>query len=60
MKDRLSLLDYLTLAVFGVQAAFALYIGVNGPTTPMPSTGTRTGRSIAGATGWSSRPSRAA
>lgn len=36
MKDRLSLLDYLTLAVFGVQAAFALYIGVNGPTTPMP------------------------
>lgn len=36
MKDRLSLLDYLTVAVFGVQAAFALYIGVNGPTTPMP------------------------
>lgn len=36
MKDRLSLLDYLTLAVFGVQAAFALDIGVNGPTTPMP------------------------
>jgi uncharacterized membrane protein len=36
MKDRLSLLDYLTLAVFGLQAAFALHIGVNGPTTPMP------------------------
>lgn len=36
MKDRLSLLDYLTVAVFGVQAAFALYIGVKGPTTPMP------------------------
>ena len=36
MKDRLSLLDYLTVAVFGVQAAFALYLGVNGPTTPMP------------------------
>ena len=27
MKDRLSLLDYLTIAVFGVQAAFAFYIG---------------------------------
>ena len=36
MKDRLSLLDYLTIAVFGVQAAFAFYIGFNGPTTPMP------------------------
>lgn len=36
MKDRPSLLDYLTVAVFGVQAAFALYIGLNGPTTPMP------------------------
>lgn len=36
MKDRLSLLDYLTLAVFGLQAAFALHIGVSGPTTPMP------------------------
>ena len=36
MKDRLSLLDYLTVAVFSVQAAFALYIGFNGPTTPMP------------------------
>ncbi|WP_426019792.1 SdpI family protein [Brevundimonas sp. DWR2-3-1b1] len=36
MKDRLSLLDYLTVAVFGVQAAFALYIGFKGPTTPMP------------------------
>lgn len=36
MKDRLSLLDYLTVAVFAVQAAFALYIAVAGPTTPMP------------------------
>jgi len=36
MKDRLSLLDYLTVAIFGVQAAFALYIAFNGPTTPMP------------------------
>lgn len=36
MKDRLSLLDYLTFAVFGLQAAFALHIGFNGPTTPMP------------------------
>ncbi|WAC60958.1 SdpI family protein [Brevundimonas sp. SL130] len=36
MKDRLSLLDYLTLAVFAVQAAFALHIAFNGPTTPMP------------------------
>ncbi|WP_426026309.1 SdpI family protein [Brevundimonas sp. TSRC1-1] len=36
MKDRLSLLDYLTLAVFALQAAFALHVGLNGPTTPMP------------------------
>lgn len=36
MKDRLSLLDYLTFAVFGLQTAFALHIGFNGPTTPMP------------------------
>lgn len=36
MNYRLSLLDNLTVAVFGVQAAFALYIGFHGPTTPMP------------------------
>jgi uncharacterized membrane protein len=36
MKDRLSLLDYLTVAVFGIQTAFALFIGFKGPTTPMP------------------------
>ena len=32
MKDRLSLLDYLTVAVFAVQAGFALHVGLNGPT----------------------------
>ena len=32
MKDRLSLLDTLTVGVFTVQGAFALYIGLNGPT----------------------------
>ena len=36
MKDRLSLLDTLTVGVFTAQGAFALYIGVKGPTTPMP------------------------
>ena len=36
MKDRLSLLDYFTLAVFAIQAAFALHVGFNEPTTPMP------------------------
>ncbi|WP_292225865.1 SdpI family protein [Brevundimonas sp.] len=36
MKDRLSLLDYLTVAVFTLQGAFALHIGLNGPTTPIP------------------------
>ncbi len=38
MKPRLSLLDHLTFALFAVQAAFALYIGINGPaeaTLPM-------------------------
>ena len=32
MKPRLSLLDLLTFALFAVQAAFALHVGVNGPT----------------------------
>lgn len=36
MKDRLSLLDYLTVAVFTLQGAFALHVGLNGPTTPIP------------------------
>jgi uncharacterized membrane protein len=36
MTVRPTLLDYLTLTVFGVQAAFALHIGFNGPTTPLP------------------------
>jgi uncharacterized membrane protein len=36
MTDRLSLLDYLALAVFALQAAFALHVGFNGPTEPMP------------------------
>ncbi|MFN3777369.1 MAG: SdpI family protein [Brevundimonas aurantiaca] len=36
MKDRLSLLDLLTAAVFALQLAFALNVGLNGPTTPMP------------------------
>lgn len=34
MKTRLSLLDLLTFAVFAVQAAFALHVGLNGPTDP--------------------------
>nr|WP_314438401.1 SdpI family protein [uncultured Brevundimonas sp.] len=36
MKDRLSLLDYLTIAVFTLQGGFALHVGLNGPTTPIP------------------------
>ena len=36
MTPRFSLLDHLTLAVFAVQAAYALHIGFNGPTTPLP------------------------
>ena len=31
MNDRLTLLDYLTFAVFAVQAAFAVHVGINGP-----------------------------
>ena len=36
MKDRLSLLDSLTVAIFTLQGAFALHVGLNGPTTPVP------------------------
>ena len=36
MKLRLSLLDHLTIAVFVVQAGFAAYVALMGPTTPIP------------------------
>lgn len=36
MKHRLSLIDHLTIGVFAIQGAFALYIGLYGPATPMP------------------------
>ena len=36
MKARLSLLDHLTIAVFVVQAGFAVYVALMGPTTPIP------------------------
>lgn len=36
MSRRQSLLYQLTIGVFAVQAGFALYIGLQGPTTPMP------------------------
>lgn len=35
MKDRLSLLDYLTVAIFGLQTAFAVHVGLEGPTAPI-------------------------
>lgn len=36
MTRRLSLLDHLTIAVFVVQAGFAAYVALRGPTTPIP------------------------
>ena len=36
MKPRLSLLDHLTIAAFVVQAGFAAYVALMGPTTPIP------------------------
>jgi uncharacterized membrane protein len=32
MNERLSPVDYLTFAIFALQAAFALHVGINGPT----------------------------
>lgn len=34
MTPRLTLLDYLTFAVFAVQAAFAVHVGIDGPAEP--------------------------